>query len=167
VDTNPEQVIDNEQKTYELGYLLSPFLPEEGIEEAVGRIFKATIESFGGTVTTSPAPRMRKLAYTISILRGPKQGAYSDAYFGALRFQASGEAIKKISDALDKTQEVVRFIVLALPKNVGPMTLKHTAPARMTTTPNPVAEDVAPKEKPELSEADIDKEIEGLLSTNI
>ena len=156
-----------DQKTYEIGYLLSPFIPAEQLEEAVAKMFKTNIEAKKGVVTTTVAPKMRPLAYAVAKMVDNKKSVYRDAYFGAVRFEAIPSDITAIKEAFDKDANVVRFLIIVAPKGSEIVTPKRVMTPRRTTTRASAESITSTEDKPAvvvMSKEDIDKEIEGLIS---
>lgn len=153
-----------EAKTYEIGYLLTPFLPTDKVEEVAEAMCKAIIEDLGGLSIFKTIPKMRALSYPVSKFISNKRSTFREAYFGAVKFQISPDKIRTIKELLDKDDNVIRFLTISIPKNSERVIM----PVRTGVRTNPeVAKDseaVAPKGE-EMSSEEIDKEIEGLLET--
>ena len=157
-----ENLNEKEPKLYEIGYLLSPLVPEEGLIGAVNDNLRQPIEAAGGAVVSETAPTMRSLAYQVKKEVGSKRTKYQDAYFGALRFSAAPKAISQIKEAIDRLENVLRFMIIIAPKDNPP----RRAPRRPQAAKVVVVDEaglVAEKPAP-MSTEDIDKEIEGMLA---
>ena len=143
-----------EVKTYEVGYLLTPFLPAEQVEEVAQAMYKSLIEDLGGKALFKTTPKMRPLAYPVSKIISNKKSTVSEAYFGAVKFEIFPEQIRTIKEILDKDDRVIRFLIIGIPKNSE----------RIVFTRRPAAkvEEGAVKGE-EMNKEEIDKEIEGLL----
>jgi ribosomal protein S6 len=150
-------------KTYEIGYLLTPFLPADKVEETAEAMYKMLVDDLGGLVVTKTAPKMRSLSYPVSKFINNKKSTVREAYFGAVKFQISPEKIRTIKELLDKDNNVVRFLMVNVPKNseqiVAP---REVTPKRVNLD---VAKEVVVEKGEEMTNEEIDKEIEGLLET--
>ncbi|MEI6494740.1 MAG: 30S ribosomal protein S6 [bacterium] len=154
-------------KAYELAYLLTPLLPEDKLQELYEEIFGAAVKASGGTITADLPARMIDLAYTIVKSISNKHNKFDHAYFGVLRFEAYSDQVAIIKEMIDKRPEVIRHMIVVLPKDADKLMAPRPIVAR-----RPVAAASAPLEteakeevKIEMTEAEIDKEIEGLLET--
>lgn len=148
-------------KTYEIGYLLTPFLQAEKVEEAVEAMYKALIDDLGGLIIVKTAPKMRPLSYPVSKFISNKKSTVGEAYFGAVKFQISPEKIRTIKEVLEKDNNVVRFLIVGVPKNSERVIVPRTTTKRASVDVK--AEGVEKGE--EMTNEQIDKEIEGLLET--
>ena len=155
-----EPVIEQKAaKTYEIGYLLSPFIPTETVEETAEAMYKTWIADLGGEIIIKHLPKMRSLAYPVAKFISNKKSVYKEAYFGAVKFQISPENIRTIKELVEKDGNVIRFLMTSVPKNAG----RILAPRGIRRV-RPVAPTTEKVEKGgEMTSAEIDKEIEGLL----
>jgi ribosomal protein S6 len=162
---NMEKITENnveleDRKTYELGYLLSPLIPEETSEEASQNMVKAIIEGQGAEVVSQQSPRMKALAYPVSKTVGGRKSSFKQAYLASVRFNTEPAVVLKIKDLLDKEENVIRFLLIIAPKiSERPVSVRRNYVSR------PRSE--ARKEgsvKTEMNAEEIDKEIEGLIS---
>lgn len=152
-----------EAKTYEIGYLLTPFLPAEKVEEVVEAMYKTLIDDLGGLIIIKTAPKMRPLSYPVSKFISNKKNTVSEAYFGAVKFQISPEKIRTIKELLEKDNNVVRSLIVSVPKNSERIISPVGISSRRIDL-DTVKEEVISKGE-EMSDEEIDKEIEGLLDT--
>lgn len=163
MDNNTQELDVKEAKTYEIGYLLTPFLPAEQVEESVEAMHKAWIADLDGLTIIKTAPKMRSLAYPVSKFINNKKSTFKEAYFGAVKFQISPEKIRTIKELLDKDNNIIRFLIVSVPKNAERILSPRGAGARRVR-PAATKEDGAGKGE-EMTSEEIDKEIEGLLET--
>lgn len=160
---NAVQLDTKEVKTYEIGYLLSPLLPSEKVEESMEAVYQAEIAAKGGEILFRTVPKMRALAYPVSKFTSNKRSSFTEAYFGAVKFTAAPETIVSIKEAFEKDANIIRFLIVSVPKNAErPAVLKRPMIRR--------ARPMLPKEEAgeksvEMTPEEIDKEIEGLLET--
>lgn len=149
-----------ETTLYEVGYLLSPLIPEEEILAKADEIVRVAIEGAGATVTNTTNPKRLPLAYQIGKSINHKRTNYREAYFGAIRFESLTESVAKIKASLDQNELALRFIIVNVPRRAELPIVPRRVPTRRTK----VADKGADVAKPEISKEEIDKEIEGLLA---
>lgn len=159
---------EQEPKIYEIGYLLTPIIPQDALAENVVQTLKAPIDKLGGVITSEMDPSMIRLAYTIKKNIGNKKERFSDAYFGALRFKLLPEKAAVLKDVLDKSDKIIRYLTIAMPE--GEETIvppKRTFQRReVQTEPFEIErreKEIEPEDVKEMTKEDIDKEIENLL----
>ncbi len=145
-----------EQKSYEVGFLLSPLLPEEQATAVVERVIRAGITAADGTILAEESPKMVPLAYRIKKVVENKSSNFGEAYFGSVRFKLAPEALVMFKTAVEKAPEVIRSLIITLPAEAV-----NPPPKRARRTPAPAEAPVAPVEAPALV---IDREIDQLLS---
>ncbi len=151
-------------KMYELGFLLSPFVPEADKVDTITKLIIAPIEAATGVVTGQTPAAMRKLAYTMSKSVNHKKASFTDAYFGAIRFTVTPDKVEGIGKAVEGSDSIIRILVVEIP----PRSQVTASPARTPegSTDAPVS-DVAPEVVSVDSPIDnekIDLEIEELLT---
>lgn len=163
MDKKTAELEMKEAKTYEIGYLLSPFFPAEKVEETVEAMYKTLITDLGGELVFKTTPKMRPLSYPVSKFISNKKSTFNEAYFGAVKFQLSPENIRTIKEQLEKDNNIIRFLIVSIPKNSDRVVAPRGV---MTKKVQSVAtkEDGAEKGE-EMTNEEIDKEIEGLLDT--
>ena len=150
---------DTTKKLYEVGYLLIPLIPEDKLADEVNGL-RTYIESANGFIVGEDQPKMRRLSFAIK-QRGiaSKRLRFEDAYFGWMRFQATGTDVLAINEAFDKNDKVLRFILIKPIKDVPRIPRVISAVKAKT--------DVVKKEKKtSLSDQELDKEIDQLLDDN-
>lgn len=152
----------SESRKYELGYLLSPYIPADSLAETVEAEVFSHISKLGGEVTKTVDPAMRPLAYQIKKRIGHKQNSYRDAYFGTAFFTLPADKAPVLNDLLQKSELIIRFLLIIEPKY-------GTGKKRSTGRPTPAKPvektDETPAVKTDVDTKEIDKEIEDLLTT--
>lgn len=152
-------------KTYELGFLLSPFVPEADKTESINRLIIAPIEAAGGSVTGQTPAIMRKLAYTMSKSVNHKRASFTDAYFGAVRFTITPDKVAALGKTVESDDSIIRILIIEIP----PRAQVSTAPSRnsesATDTPmvDETLSEVLTTDAP-IDNEQIDMEIEELLT---
>lgn len=150
-----------ETKTYELGLLLTPLLTEEGVTGLLGGALKAMFERHQLAITETSAPKMIPLAYTIRKRIDNKNQIFREAHFVSLRFSALPENIPAFREELRKASEVVRFLLITIPK-----VTEAVVERRLPAAPVVVGEKIVPKAEVEVvvdNKKAIDQGIDDLL----
>jgi len=159
-------------KIYEVGYLLVPFLPADQVPGEVTKIIKAVVEAEGGEITSEIDPITIRLAYAVTKNLANKNNKFNDAYFGAIRFKLTPDKIAILKKSLDKDLNVLRYLIISLPKGSEKMVAPKRAytarreeriPADMMTIERIDKDEPKKEEKAEMSKEELDKEIENLL----
>ncbi len=108
-----EAVLENETNSYELAFHILPTVAEGEVPGVFEKI-KALITHDGGTLFDEEAPQRFELAYEIVKSFEGKNRTYATAYFGWVRFKASGEQVLKITEEIEHTSEILRHILIKL-----------------------------------------------------
>ncbi|NOY35640.1 MAG: 30S ribosomal protein S6 [bacterium] len=150
--------MENETKTYEIGYLLSPLVPDEKLDGEISAL-RGLIESQKCLIMGEERARIRKLAYTV---QKKGSGRFDTAYFGWIKFVADPAAIAEIKGGFDKEANILRFLILDITKNesVKKTAKKPSKPVGFRKKTVPGAEVAI---KTEIKPEEIDKKIEELL----
>ncbi len=151
---------------YELGYHLVPSLGEDDLALRVTDLQKA-ITAEGGSVISEGQPQAYTLEYSMRKMRGGRWDKYDSSFFGWVRFETSAEAVVKLKDILEHNEHLVRYLLIKLdPIALTPEPVR--APRKVTITEvevEPKALEVKQdvEEKGEVSEKELDKQIEQLI----
>ena len=156
----------NDNQIYEIGFLLSPFLPEVEAAEKLESLIKGKILVSKGVVLSSLGPKMIPLAYPMAKVVDNKKTVYRDAYFGAVKFELLPSEIVALALEWKRAPEIIRHLVIKTIKEV------FVAPVINLETPSP---EVAPsvEVKPEIAspvtpavllDEVIDREIAGMIT---
>jgi ribosomal protein S6 len=97
---------ENESKTYELAYHLSPDLEEADIQAQAKELADKVIED-GGSIVTSTVPKRIHLSYPIN----NKQYAN----FGVMTFTAPAETIEKLNAQMKLQNNIMRYLLTKVP----------------------------------------------------
>lgn len=155
---------DLEPRRYELGYLLTPIIAAETVSGTVETLIRGTITAAGGQIIGGEEPKLIPLAYPIRKTVENKNLRFQEAYFASLRFSAPPVKIIELDKVFRFSPTVLRFLIIESPKPVAES--RHRPKDNVGRPP---AEETKDKEKelepPEaaMSQADLDREIEGLL----
>lgn len=150
--------MDSETKNYELAYVLSSAIPEDGILTASGKL-TAAIEEAKGMVKRAETPKKRRLAYGIK--------KETNGYFGWTTFSMAPNAVALLEKKIKENKDLLRHVIVEeeietrIPY-VRPLGVRR-APAmqRSSASSPPVAAEQAPEEKLDLEA--LDKKLEEIL----
>lgn len=96
---------------YEVSYLLLPSLGESQVPGKAESL-KETLTRLGGTVISDENPVLVDLAYPMTKVVQTVRHKVSTAYFGWLKFEMSGEGILGVKKALDKDDNIIRYLII-------------------------------------------------------
>ncbi len=143
-----------ESRLYELGFHLIPSLSGEDLSAAVATL-KELITNKGGVLIREQVAEKKELAYAIQKDIDRKRYTYEDAYFGWMQFTAMPAAAHEIKETLENSDTVLRFLVVKI-------TEEMTQTSEEKEEIRAEREDAA-SENEEVSEEEIDKEIDKLV----
>jgi ribosomal protein S6 len=98
-------------RLYELGFLLTPTIPEVEVSNKVENL-KSLVVGLEGEVTKEMFPEYIDLAYTIEKTLGSKKSKYSQAYFGFIKFNIEPAKLDALKKVLDNDIEIIRYIII-------------------------------------------------------
>ncbi|HNW71314.1 MAG TPA: 30S ribosomal protein S6 [Candidatus Paceibacterota bacterium] len=104
-------VIETEERVYEVGYLLVPTLKEEEVPAIYGNL-KELISSFGGKVISDEMPTQMNLAYQMQKVIQNIHHKYDTAYFGWMKFFMDPSKVLELKKKLDLDPNIIRFLTL-------------------------------------------------------
>lgn len=143
--------MEKESKIYEVGYLISPLVPEDKLDGEIS-VLRDAVEKKQGLIVSEERARMQRLAYNII---KPHAGNFESAWFGWIKFMAAPEAVSEIKSHFDKNQNLVRFLII----NSSKEDTAKRAPRRTTGRKT----FVAPEVKTEIKTEEVDKKLEELV----
>lgn len=103
--------MSDENRTYELGYILVPTLPESEVAEKVTAL-KAVIEKAEGAIGAEGTPEFIDLAYQIEKNVKSKKMKWSQGYFGWMKFTAAPEALENLKKVFDANEDLARYMLI-------------------------------------------------------
>jgi ribosomal protein S6 len=103
--------MSEENRTYELGYILVPTTPEIEVAEKVTAL-KAAIEAVEGAVSSESAPEFIDLAYQIEKNVKSKKMKWNQGYFGWIKFAAGPETLESLKKSLDANLDLMRYMLI-------------------------------------------------------
>lgn len=104
-----------ENQVYELGYLVLPSIPEDGLSDMVTRI-KKVIKDAGATELDGEEPIHLDLAYTMSKIVGAKKYVADEAYMGWIKFECEPSTAPSVKAGVDKFDEILRTLLIKTPR---------------------------------------------------
>ncbi|HVY73160.1 MAG TPA: 30S ribosomal protein S6 [Candidatus Paceibacterota bacterium] len=150
------------QPVYEVGYHVVPTVGDEGVAGVVTQIKSALGPA---EIISDSFPAKMRLAYTVERSTTGKREKYDDAYFGFIKFATDREAIPALEEMLRANKSVLRFLLIETTRediSAAPRRAVFTSDRlEGETISKPVS---APEEKGEVSEAELDKSIDALVS---
>ena len=150
-------IMDSEAKNYELAYILSTAIPEDGVLAAAGKL-TAAIEEARGMVKRAETPKKRRLAYAIK--------KEQNGYFGWTSFGMAPAGIAALEKKIKEEKNLLRHLIVEeeietrIPF-VRPIGARRApAPQKSLLAPAP-APKAMPEEKLDLEA--LDKKLEEIL----
>lgn len=112
-----EAAVANERElvSYELAFHVLPTVAEGEVPSVVDSI-KAHITKAGGQIFDEEQAQRFDLAYEIAKYMEGRNRRFSSAYFGWVRFRLEASELAHVTEALDITKELLRFMVVKLTK---------------------------------------------------
>lgn len=122
---------------YELGFLILPSIPEDRLSNVADSIREVFIKE-GGVELDAEAPFKQPLAYSMSKTIGASRYVLSDAYLGWIKFEVEPAKIVAIKAGVDKIGEVLRSILVKVPRETTFTFAKAKAMIEEKKEPEPV-----------------------------
>ena len=104
---------DDRQSVYEIGYLVVSSVPEEGVPAEADKVKKIVIDN-GGSMIADEAPHKETLAYEMR--RKTVSGSYenyNEAYFGWVKFEMNSSKINDAKKAIETLPSVLRMLTIS------------------------------------------------------
>ena len=155
----------SDTQIYELGYHLLPTIAEEGVAAEVAQVHEI-IKKAGGIIISEGAPSLKNLAYDIGKRVETKSQSFSKAYFGWVKFELERSGIVALQKSVELLPHILRSLVVKTVRE-NTMFVPKTAVFRKEETGEVVEAVAEPKEKVEVSEAEIDKSIDELVDKTL
>lgn len=153
-----EEVAEN--RIYEIGYLLVASIAENDVPREV-TVIKDLLEKEGIKVFAEEFPKFRPLTYPMKKHIAGAYQTFTNAYFGWMKFEMTGDKVARIEEELKRNANILRYLFI---KTVRESTLVGARPPR-TDGPRPKRE--APTEatpSAPVSEAELNKSLEKLIA---
>lgn len=107
-NTNEQELV-----SYEFAFHILPTVAEGEVTNVFDKL-KNHITKVGGEITDEEAPKRFDLAYEIVKYLEGKNRKFGSAYFGWVRFRLSSKALNELTETLDETKEILRFLLIKL-----------------------------------------------------
>ncbi len=157
-DNDDEEIL----QIYEIGYHVIPTLSEADLANIVSDITKL-LKKAGGSIVSEEFPKMRALSYSIhKVISGAKH-KFNSSYFGWVKFEVDSKNIDQIKKNLDKIEQIFRSIIIKTVKESTMSSIKMM-PAKVQIKEITRKTKVSEYKKTPISEAEIDKQIDLLVS---
>jgi len=153
--TNTEEL---ELSSYELAFHVLPTVAE-GEVLSVFDTLKNHIKKAGGELGEEEAPQRFDLAYDIVKYLEGKNRKFSSAYFGWVRFSLSPSELTELTETIDGTKELLRYLLIRLTKveDQNPFQFHESIVSSKVQT---ITEDVSEGNKNDAEEVAVDEEVE-------
>lgn len=149
---------------YELAYLFVPTIPEDKILGSFGDL-KALVDGFGGIAIAEEMPRLITLAYEMSRIINNKKTYFDTGYFGWLKFELDPAQVAEINAKLSRDESIIRFMIISTTRE---NTIASKKPfVRGDFKKRPLDKPTAVADAPVLDKAELDKEIDALVDSEI
>lgn len=102
-------------QSYEFAFHVLPTVTE-GEVSGIFDALKTHITKAGGEIFAEEAPLRFDLAYEIVKHLEGKNRKFGSAYFGWVRFRLTGDALATLTEELDATKELLRYLLIKLTK---------------------------------------------------
>lgn len=158
---NDAVAIDSDARIYEVSYLLTPSVEENGVAAEYGNM-KDLIISLGGEVLSDEMPRKIDLAYTFEKVIQNIKHKFDIAYFGWFKFTMDPEKVLELKKKLDLDTKIIRHLIIKTVRENTIASKRFVRGEGVTKkyTPKVRAEGI---DAPEINKEEIDKEIDAMV----
>lgn len=149
--------MDPKAKNYELAYVLSSSIPEDGVLAASGKL-TALIEETGAMVRRAETPKKRRLSYEIK--------KETNGYFGWTTFNAAPAGVAALEKKIKENKDLLRHLIVEeeietrIPY-ARPLGIRRVPAAQKLPASSAAADGQAPEEKLDIEA--LDKKLEEIL----
>ncbi len=155
-----EESEKNINRVYEFSVLLVPTLEESNIPGVFGDI-KSLFESKGAVFISEEMPKLIELAYEMPRTIENKKTWFENAYFGWVKFEIDPSVLSELKEVFARNEQIIRFMTL---KTVRENTIASKRIPYVRKRDVKTKEDGTPEEKVEINEAQVDAEIDALVT---
>ncbi len=106
-----ENLKEDRQQVYEIGYLLVSSIPEEKVASEVTSL-KEILSKKGAEFIGEEAPELRTLAYTMIKKIGTSNIRFTQGYFGWFKFELSAKDIESVKKSFEENPSMLRSLVI-------------------------------------------------------
>jgi ribosomal protein S6 len=100
-------------RTYEIGYLVAPTVPEDEVAEIESNLQSAVTDA-DGEVLASETPEARDLAYTMEATTSAGEREFERGQFGWVQFEVDANELDAIESALEDEADVMRSLTIKI-----------------------------------------------------
>jgi ribosomal protein S6 len=149
---------------YEVGFHVVSSVPEEEVGARVAAVHDV-IEKYGGVIISEEFPKSMELAYPMVKVANNQRKTYTNAYFGWVKFEGPTSSPAEVKKTLDADEKILRFIIIKTVKENTLMPKKLIAQAGKQDERDERPARKEEKEKPVMTDAELDKTIDVLAGT--
>ncbi len=149
---------------YEVGFHVVSSVPEEEVGARVAHVHDV-IEKYGGVIISEEFPRALDLAYPMVKVVNNQRKTYTSAYFGWVKFEGPTSSPVEVKKEFDADDKILRFIIIKTVKENTLMPKKLIAQAGKQDDREERTARKEEKEKPAMTDAELDKTIDELAGT--
>ncbi len=151
---------DDRMSIYEVGYLITPAIPEEKVSGEADKVKKVVTDA-GAEIISEEMPHHQELAYTM--FAKTSTGSYdkhNEGYFGWVKFEVASNKIEAIKKSVETIPTILRMLlVITVRENTY---LGKRAPAlNIKAEGDPSAD--GKKEAAPITMEDVDKSIDAMV----
>ena len=155
--------MNEKTELYELAFNLVPSIPEADVAKEVASI-RSMLEKAGGAIKLSEGPKLIPLTYSMEKRMAGKKDSYDTAHFGSFAFEITAEAVPALHTAIAGLPTVLRYLLVNIPREaLNPRERPVVVSTGYSHDPKKGAEKPEGVTAAPLSEAELDKTIEGLV----
>ncbi len=129
-----QEVQYKDPRVYEVSYLLLPTLSEEESVQATDALRKIITDQTGLPIMEEPAHLM-SLAYPMQKTIDNVPKTFTQGYFGWIKFDVTPDRIKAITDAVEATPSVLRYLSITTVREDTRAQKKPRRPATGSSRP--------------------------------
>lgn len=104
---------ERELVSYEFAFHILPTVAEGEVASVFDKL-KNHITKIGGEITDEESPKRFDLAYEIVKYLEGKNRKFGSAYFGWVRFRLESTKLNELTETLDDSKELLRFLLIKL-----------------------------------------------------
>ena len=106
-----EKTAERDAKVYEIGYLIVPSVPAEGVAEQTNMIKDILAKHKAGVIADESAT-LRALSYTMVKKIGTANRRFDSAYFGWIKFEAAPVEVRLIEKEVKEVESILRLLLI-------------------------------------------------------
>ncbi|MDP2593456.1 MAG: 30S ribosomal protein S6 [bacterium] len=161
-DINQTEEKDFEPKVYEVGFILTPTVAEDGLGAEVTAL-KDVLTKHGASIISEEFPKMRPLAYQMrKFLQGRYQNFHT-AYFGWVKFETEAQSVIEIKKEFDAKDSILRFLIVKTIRGSTSASIRPISGRREKPAPRDDNRKGSEVAKVPISDEELDRTIEELV----